>query len=83
MKSVLLTLLVVVFYALHQDVWNWRRAEPLLFGFLPPALWYHAAYSCCAAGIMALLVKFAWPADLENADKDMAPAAQPSKEDNR
>lgn len=83
MKSVLLTLLVIVFYALHQDVWNWKKAEPLLFGFLPPALWYHAAYSCCAAGIMALLVKFAWPADLDNADKDVAAPAKPSKEDNR
>lgn len=83
MKSVLLTLLVIAFYALHQDVWNWNKAEPLLFGFLPPALWYHAAYSCCAAGIMALLVKFAWPADLENADNDATNAAKPSKGDKR
>ena len=83
MKSVLLTLLVTLFYALHQDVWNWKKAEPLLFGFLPPALWYHAAYSCCAAGIMALLVKFAWPADLKDADKETAPAGKASKEDKR
>lgn len=80
MKPFLLSLLVVAFYALHQDVWNWRKAEPLLFGFLPPALWYHAAYSCCAAGIMALLVKFAWPADLEEADGKPATAEESSKE---
>jgi hypothetical protein len=22
-------------YALHQDVWFWREARPLVFGFLP------------------------------------------------
>ena len=64
-KTILLTLLVLVVYALHQDFWNWKKAEPLLFGFIPIGLAYHAAYSGAAALLMGVLVKFAWPAQLE------------------
>jgi hypothetical protein len=56
---------VLLLYALHQDVWNWRRAEPLLFGFLPIGLTYHACYSLAAAALMALLVRTVWPRELE------------------
>ena len=69
MKSVrwsLLTLLVIAVYVLHQDFWNWYKAEPLIFGALPIGLAYHAGYSVLAAIMMALLVKFAWPKHLEN-----------------
>jgi hypothetical protein len=38
-------LLVAAIYALHQDVWFWRVARPLVFGFLPIGLAYHAAYT--------------------------------------
>ena len=62
----LLSALVVLVYALHQDVWNWHRTEPRLFGIFPPGLWYHLGYSCLAAVTMALLVKYAWPAHLED-----------------
>ena len=65
-RSLWLTLLVLLAYLLHQDFWNWQKAEPLLFGFLPVGLWYHGVYSLVAAGLMALLVKFAWPKDLED-----------------
>lgn len=68
MKKYLLTLLVLVVYALHQDIWNWHQSEPLLFGFVPIGLAYHAAYSCVAAGLMWVFVKFAWPAHLENVE---------------
>ena len=64
-KPALLVFLVVAVYLLHQDFWNWNRAEPLIFGFLPIGLAYHAAYSVLAAILMAVLVKFAWPAHLE------------------
>ncbi len=70
LKPVLLTLLVAVVYALHQDFWNWRRFEPLVFGFLPIGLAYQAGYSVVAAATMALLVKFAWPGHLENTAPD-------------
>ena len=68
MKTMLLTLLVATVYLLHQDVWNWNKVEPLLFGFMPIGLAYHAAYSFGAAALMWILVKFAWPAHLENVE---------------
>ena len=61
----MLSLLVLAVYALHQDFWFWRTAEPLLFGVLPAGLWYHAAYTLAAALLMWLLAKVAWPAHLE------------------
>lgn len=64
-KTILLTLLLLTVYALHQDFWNWKQAEPLLFGFIPIGLAYHAAYSGAAALLMVVFVKFAWPAHLE------------------
>ncbi len=64
-KVLLLTLLVMAVYVLHQDFWNWNRAEPLIFGFMPIGLAYHAAYSVLASIMMAILVKFAWPRHLE------------------
>lgn len=66
MKKVLLTLLVVTVYLLHQDCWNWRKYEPLVFGFVPIGLAYHAGFSILAAVMMWVLVKFAWPKDLED-----------------
>jgi len=79
-KRLLLTLLVVAVYLLHQDYWNWRQAEPLIFGFLPVGLAYHAGYSILAAITMAVLVKFAWPAHLENVQPEIEAAAQPREE---
>ncbi len=67
MKAAALTLLVVVFYALHQDVWNWRSVDPLLLGFLPVGLWYHVAYSLAASVVLWVLVRLAWPRELEDA----------------
>jgi hypothetical protein len=64
-KILLLTLMVLVVYWLHQDYWNWTKAEPLVFGFLPVGLAYHVGYSILAAIMMAVLVKFAWPKHLE------------------
>jgi hypothetical protein len=57
--------MVLAVFLLHQDGWNWQNAEPLVFGFLPAGLAYHAAYAVLAAILMAVLVKFAWPADLD------------------
>jgi hypothetical protein len=64
-KKIGLTLLILAVYILHQDFWNWKNAEPLVFGFLPVGLAYHAGYSLLAAALMAVLVKIAWPAHLE------------------
>ena len=65
MKRALLILVVLVVYVLHQDVWLFRAARPLVFGFLPAGLAYHAAYTVLAALLMWLLVSVAWPSRLE------------------
>jgi hypothetical protein len=69
MKKCFLIFLVVLVYAVHQDIWNWRQADPLVFGFLPIGLAYHAAYSIAAAILMAILVKYAWPKDLDEKEE--------------
>jgi hypothetical protein len=68
-KGALLLLAVLAVYLIHQDFWNWVQVEPLLFGFLPIGLWYHAAYSLLASALMWLLVKFAWPKSLEEIER--------------
>ena len=65
-RTLLLAPAIVVLYAVHQDVWFWRTARPLAFGFLPPALWYHGAYCIAAALLMWILTKLAWPAHLDD-----------------
>jgi hypothetical protein len=65
MRAVLVGAATVALYALHQDVWFWRTAHPLVFGFLPVALAYHAAYCVAAAVLMWALTKMAWPRELE------------------
>jgi Protein of unknown function (DUF3311) len=65
-RRLLLTLAVVVLYALHQDIWFWRTARPLVFGFLPIGLFYHACFSVAAALLLAALVRWAWPSHLED-----------------
>ena len=72
-RKLLLTGMVVAVYFLHQDGWNWRRIEPLIFGFLPAGLAYHVGYSILAAAMMAVLVKFAWPAHLEKVEPEAKP----------
>ena len=61
-------LLVVVLYVLHQDVWFWNTARPVVFGILPIGLFYHVAYTLVTALVLWLLVRHHWPADLEHDD---------------
>jgi hypothetical protein len=65
MKRLLLVIIVVTLYLLHQDYWFWRTPSPLVFGFIPIGLFYHACYSLAVPLVMWLLVKYAWPAHLE------------------
>ena len=67
-RKILITALILVVYALHQDWWNWRSAEPLILGILPVGLAYHAGYSVLTAILMAVLVKIAWPRHLEDTE---------------
>jgi hypothetical protein len=63
---------ILVLYVLHQDVWLWRTARPLVFGFVPAGLAYHGAYCLAVAALMWALTRYAWPSHLESAaaDKD-------------
>ncbi len=79
LKPALLVLMVALVYLLHQDFWNWRRWEPLVLGFLPVGLAYHAAYSVVAAATMAVLVRFAWPSHLETTLPDSTDRREPEK----
>ena len=65
MTPILLALAIVALYLLHQDIWFWRTAHPLVFGFLPVALAYHGAYCVVASVLMWALTKMAWPRHLE------------------
>ncbi len=79
LRTLLLTLLVIVVYLLHQDFWNWNKTD-LVFGFLPIGLAYHAGYSVLAAITMAVLVKFAWPKHLEAAEPHQGAQKNPPDE---
>jgi hypothetical protein len=57
-------------YALHQDVWFWREARPLVFGVLPIGLFYHIAYTVAASALMLVLVRWYWPAHLEDLSRE-------------
>jgi hypothetical protein len=56
--------LFVAMMVLHQDSWLWTD-RTLLLGFLPSGLAYQAGYTLLAAAVMALLVRWAWPSELE------------------
>ena len=62
----LLSLAAVAVWILRHDYWFWDTPYPLLFGFLPVGLWWQGLVSILAAVLMALLVRFAWPQELED-----------------
>jgi len=68
MKKLLLTLLVVLLYLLHQDYWHWRVADPVVFGLFPIGYFYHLVYTIVVTGVMWLLVRLAWPGHLDGQD---------------
>jgi hypothetical protein len=65
MKKTRWIVLIGMIYLLHQDFWHWHVARPLFLGILPIGLTYHVFYTIAVAGVMALLVHFAWPSYLE------------------
>ncbi|CAN5765719.1 hypothetical protein BH24ACI4_BH24ACI4_22560 [soil metagenome] len=60
------SILILGLYLLHQDLWFWRQARPLVLGFLPIGLAYHAVYCLAVTFLMWGLTRYAWPAHLEN-----------------
>lgn len=65
MTRLLLVAAIAALYVLHQDLWLWRSARPLVFGFLPIGLAYHAVFCLAAAALMWALTRHAWPAHLD------------------
>ena len=63
----LATVWVIVLIALHQDFWLWTN-KTLVFGLLPIGLVYHTGYALVAALTMWMLVKVAWPKELDELD---------------
>jgi hypothetical protein len=61
-----LVLLFVLVVILRNDIWNWNTPYPLLFGFLPVGLWWQGMVSILAAVMMWLMVRLAWPHELED-----------------
>jgi hypothetical protein len=70
MRTSLLAVCVFGLFVLHQDFWFWDRARPLVFGFLPVGLFYHAVYSLVVVLLMIVLVRYAWPSALERQVED-------------
>jgi Protein of unknown function (DUF3311) len=73
MKRILLVIVVVALYILHQDIWFWRTAHPMVFGFIPIGLFYQGCFSVAASLVMWLLVKYAWPSQLEREIEERQP----------
>ena len=78
MRNWLLAGVAVGLWFLHQDFWFWNAARPLVFGFLPVGLFYHAVYSLAVAGLMWSLVRFAWPDHLEAGAESTASESDPA-----
>jgi hypothetical protein len=72
----LTALALLLFFALHQDLWLWRTSRPLVFGILPAGLAYHAAYTLAVSVVMAILVRRSWPSHLEDPHAS-SPARRP------
>src|ERR1043165_8195196 len=60
-----LSLVFIVVLILRNDLWNWNTPDPLLFGFLPVGLWWQGMVSILATLMMWLMVRVAWPHELE------------------
>lgn len=62
-----------VAYLLHNDVWLWD--DPSMLLGLPVGLTYHVGYSLLAALMMFVLVRLAWPDELEAIGDSQPPGA--------
>ena len=65
----MIALVTGLLYVLHQDFWFWRTARPLVFGFLPIGLFYHAAYTAGISLFMWFIVRRHWPSHLEDTNE--------------
>lgn len=57
--------LLLVLVSLHHDFWFWNDPS-LIAGWLPVGLAWHLGLSIAAVLFWAIVVKVAWPRDLES-----------------
>ena len=69
----LVWVLIILLMILHQDVWLWQRYNPLVLGFIPIGLAWHAGISISAAVVGLLAARYCWPVDVDVDDQPHAP----------
>ena len=62
----ILYILLLILYALHNDLWLWDDGS-LVLG-LPAGFLYHIGYCVAASALLVLLVNFAWPRHLAGSE---------------
>ena len=77
-KRAVYIFLVLLFF-LHQDFWFWDDGS-LVMGFIPVGLVYHIGYSVIAAIGWCLVIKHAWPSQLEATSEQVENPASASTE---
>ena len=55
---------IVVLAIAHYDFWYWQD-DTLVLGFMPIGLFYQAMISVLAGAGWLMVMKFAWPSDIE------------------
>lgn len=71
-------LLILLLVVLHQDFWWWHTHTPLVFGFIPIGLAWHAGISLAAALVGGLAVRYCWPSDVDLPAGVAPPESPPS-----
>ena len=62
--------LVIIFFFLRFDLW--QMDDPSRILGLPIGLGYHVLYTTATIGVLALLVRFAWPSHLLEDEEESA-----------
>lgn len=63
MRFMLVIVIVLIMFALHNNFWSWQfdAAFPILFGFMPFAFYYYIFYTFFATAAMYLIIMLVWP----------------------
>ena len=67
--------LILLLAVLHHDWWWWDAKEPLVLGFMPIGLAWHAGISLAAGLVGLVAVSFCWPGHLDEEDGEAEPAS--------
>lgn len=63
--------LIALLTIIHQDFWFWDSYEPLVFGFIPIGLAYHAGISLAAGILWFLAIRFCWPEGVDDVEEEI------------